>query len=76
MARAPVRALAAETQVAKRRAFPLRIAPELYEALQKWAGDEFRSLNGQIEYLLREALKKAGRAPRRRRDDGNAPTDD
>ena len=48
-----------------KKAFPLRIDPEIYEALQRWAGDEFRSLNGQIEFLLREALRGAGRLPAR-----------
>jgi hypothetical protein len=47
--------------VAERKAFPLRIDPELYDALQGWAGDELRSLNGQIEFLLRKALLDAGR---------------
>lgn len=51
----------------KRKAFPLRIDPGLYEALAKWAGDDLRSVNAQIEYLLSEALKKAGRWPRPRR---------
>jgi hypothetical protein len=43
--------------------FPLRLQQETFDALQKWADDEFRSLNGQIEYLLTQALKKAGRPP-------------
>jgi hypothetical protein len=47
--------------VAQRRAFLLRIDPELYDALQRWAGDELRSLNGQIEFLLRRATVDAGR---------------
>jgi hypothetical protein len=47
--------------VAERRAFLLRMDPELYDALQRWAGDELRSLNGQIEFLLRQSLKDAGR---------------
>ncbi|HOA34173.1 MAG TPA: hypothetical protein PKO20_06225 [Clostridiales bacterium] len=37
---------------------PLRLSPELYEKLAAWAEDEFRSLNGQIEYLLTECVKK------------------
>jgi hypothetical protein len=41
--------------------FVLRIDPEKLKALEKWAADEFRSTNGQIEYLLDQALKKAGR---------------
>ncbi len=47
--------------MAQRRAFLLRIDPELYDALQRWAGDELRSLNGQIEFLLRRATVDAGR---------------
>jgi hypothetical protein len=47
--------------VAERKAFPLRLEPDTYEALQRWAGDELRSLNAQIEFLLRRALQDAGR---------------
>ncbi len=47
-----------------RRAFLLRMDPELYAALQRWAGDELRSLNAQIEFLLRRSLKQAGREPK------------
>jgi hypothetical protein len=49
--------------VADRRAFLLRMDPELYDALQGWAADELRSLNGQIEFLLRKSLKESGRLP-------------
>jgi hypothetical protein len=45
----------------ERKAFPLRLDLELYQALEKWAGDEFRSVNAHIEFLLRESLKKNGR---------------
>jgi hypothetical protein len=41
-----------------RKAFPLRISPELYRELQKWAEAEFRSVNGQIEFLLRRAVRE------------------
>lgn len=41
--------------------FLLRIDPKLYEALEKWAADEFRSVNAQIEFLLKMSAKKAGR---------------
>jgi hypothetical protein len=47
----------------KKKSFPLRIEPNLYEALERWAADEFRSVNAHIEYLLRQALIKAGRLP-------------
>jgi len=47
--------------VADRKAFLLRIDPAVLEALQQWADDELRSLNGQIEFVLRRALQEAGR---------------
>ena len=46
-----------------RRSFLLRVDPEVLEAVQRWANDELRSLNGQIEYLLRRSLQDAGRLP-------------
>lgn len=49
--------------MAAKKSFPLRIDPDLHEALERWAGEEFRSVNGHIEYLLRESLKRAGRLP-------------
>jgi hypothetical protein len=39
----------------------LRLSPSLWESLAKWADDDFRSINGQIEYLLNEAVKKRNR---------------
>jgi hypothetical protein len=50
--------------MAERKPFLLRLEPGVHRALQAWADDELRSLNGQIEYLLREALRRAGRLPR------------
>ncbi len=50
--------------MAERKAFLLRIDPAVLEALQRWANDDLRSLNGQIEFVLRGALTAAGRAPR------------
>ncbi|WP_223587578.1 Arc family DNA-binding protein [Neobacillus bataviensis] len=47
--------------MSKRKSFPLRIDPKLYEVLEKWAEDEIRSVNAQIEVILKEAAKKAGR---------------
>lgn len=41
--------------------FALRLNPEISKALEKWAADEYRSINGQIEYLLHKALKESGR---------------
>jgi hypothetical protein len=44
-----------------RKSFLLRLPPELWKELEKWAGDELRSVNGQIEYLLREAVARRRR---------------
>lgn len=44
-----------------RKPFVLRLNPEKLKALEKWAADEFRSTNGQIEYILDQALRKSGR---------------
>ena len=54
-----------------RKPFLLRIDPAVLEALQKWAADDLRSVNSQIEYVLRDALSKAGRLPtERKKKDG------
>jgi hypothetical protein len=45
----------------EKKAYPLRINAQVLEAVQRWADDELRSLNAQIEYLLRDSLRKAGR---------------
>ena len=47
--------------MSEKKAYPLRINAEVLAAVQRWADDELRSLNAQIEYLLRDALRKAGR---------------
>ena len=49
--------------MADRKAFLLRVDPALYAVLEKWAADELRSVNAQIEYLLTDAARRAGRAP-------------
>jgi hypothetical protein len=49
--------------MAQKKAFPLRLDPATYDALQRWADADLRSLNGQIEYLLRQALRQAKRLP-------------
>ena len=46
---------------ADKKAYPLRISPQVLDAMQRWANDDLRSLNAQIEYVLRDALRKAGR---------------
>ena len=45
----------------KKTAYPLRIDEDTLKAIEKWAADEFRSTNGQLEWIINEALKKAGR---------------
>ena len=47
--------------MAEKKAYPLRISSDVLDAMQRWAQDELRSVNAQIEYVLREALRKAGR---------------
>jgi hypothetical protein len=52
--------------VTKRKEILLRIAPDLWEEVARWAADEFRSVNGHIEFLLRDAVRtKRGRTPKR-----------
>ena len=46
---------------AEKKAYPPRISTDVLEAMQRWSNDELRSVNAQIEYVLREALRKAGR---------------
>ena len=53
--------------MAERKAFLLRIPPELYAAVEQWAADDLRSVNGQIEFLLTDAVRKAGRRPQKKR---------
>lgn len=53
-----------------RKAFPLRLSPELYEELRRWAEADLRSVNGQIEFLLRQAVARRGRRG------GNAAADE
>ncbi|TGB00347.1 toxin-antitoxin system HicB family antitoxin [Sporolactobacillus shoreae] len=47
--------------MAKKKSFLLRIDPNLYDIMQRWADDEFRSVNAQIEFILRQAAMRAGR---------------
>ncbi len=55
--------------MADKKSFLLRVSPELYDALAMWAEDELRSMNGQIEFLLRQALADAGRLGSRKREE-------
>lgn len=47
--------------MAKKKSFVLRLDEEAYKSLEKWAADEFRSVNGQIEWLIDKAMKESGR---------------
>ena len=48
----------------RKKSFPLRINEETWEALRRWSDDELRSVNSQVEYVIREDLRQAGRLPR------------
>jgi hypothetical protein len=56
--------------MANRKPFLLRLDPAIAAALERWAGDDLRSLNSQIEFLLRRALRDSGRLPRSSDDAG------
>lgn len=53
-----------------KKAFALRLSPELMEALEKWAADEFRSVNGQIEFLLTQAVRARNKGKSKNKDNG------
>lgn len=52
-----------------KKSFALRVDSEVLDAIERWAADEFRSTNGQIEWILSEALKKAKRHPKKKQKD-------
>ena len=54
--------------MAKKKPFVLRLDPDLLQAVEKWAADEFRSTNGQMEWLIHKALKENGRLKKPRTD--------
>lgn len=59
--------------MSEKKRFLLRLDPKLYDVLEKWSADELRSVNAQIEYLLKEAARKAGRwNPKKRSSYGGA----
>jgi len=51
--------------MADKKVYMLRIEPEDYAAVEKWASDELRSVNGQLEWIIKRMLKKAGRQPKK-----------
>lgn len=55
-----------------KKAFALRLSPELMEALEKWAADEFRSVNGQIEFLLTQAVRARNKGKSKNKDNGES----
>ncbi|PKQ68673.1 Arc family DNA binding domain-containing protein [Labilibaculum manganireducens] len=57
--------------MAKKKSFVLRLDPEMYKKLERWAVDEFRSTNGQIEWILNKALNEAGRKKDNGSEDAN-----
>ncbi|WP_127584852.1 hypothetical protein [Paenibacillus koleovorans] len=57
-----------------KKSFPLRIDPKLFEAIERWAADDLRSVNGHIEFLLREAAFRAGRLSGSARAAAGSPT--
>jgi hypothetical protein len=61
--------------MAERKSFLLRVDPEVLEKIQRWANDDLRSLNGQIEFLLRRALRESGRERGRDQSEGTPAAD-
>jgi len=57
--------------MAERKVLLLRLRPALHDALRRWAADEFRSVNGQLEYIVHQALHEAGRLPRGQPEPGD-----
>lgn len=57
------------------KSFVLRVDTETMEAIEKWAADEFRSTNGQLQWIIAEALKKSGRLKKKSSKDGHTPTE-
>ena len=56
-----------------KKAFQLRIGEDIWQSLRRWSDDDLRSVNAQIEYLLRDALREAGRLPYPSQEDGEDP---
>lgn len=56
--------------MSKRKSFVLRIDPAIFKQIEKWADDEFRSVNGQLEWIIFKSLKEAKRLPKKPQDKG------
>ncbi len=63
-----------DRRLAARNSFLVRIDPAVLDAVKRWAADELRSVNGQIEYILRRALDEAGRLKSAKGESGNVPS--
>ena len=57
--------------MSKKKAFALRLDESMMKSIEKWAADEFRSTNGQLEWIIRESLRKSGRLPKQDSDEQN-----
>ena len=60
----------------KQKSFILRMDEDMMAAVEKWAADEFRSVNGQLQWLIAEALRKHGRMPKKRRPEEDGGKED
>lgn len=58
--------------MSKRKSFVLRIDPETFKQIEKWADDEFRSVNGQIEWIINKSLKDSKRLPNKQKPEGSS----
>ncbi len=62
----------AEEKRNKNKSFILRVDTDTMNAIEKWAADEFRSTNGQLQWIIAEALRKSGRLPKRKKHAGSS----
>ena len=58
------------------KSFILRVDSDTMDAIEKWAADEFRSTNGQLQWIITEALRKARRLPKKKKNEPDSQTDD
>ncbi|MDH4141885.1 MAG: hypothetical protein OEV61_04680 [Chloroflexota bacterium] len=59
--------------MAERKSFLLRLDPAVFDAIQRWAAEDLRSVNGQVEFLLRQELRRSGRLPSAGRSEPRPP---